>query len=124
MESNETEQAYSAVLSTAGLGGWVSVIDRFPESDGPVLVYTPQNKCAKVWIDCWSMHREAPVSWSSATVETGFMWDGFEVDEVTHWMPLPDAPTGGCTYPKCDCEGPGDDGGCGKRPNARSEAQL
>jgi len=101
------------------LGRWVSVRERLPDSDGPVLVYTPKNAHAKVWIDCWQMQREAPLSWSSATIETGFMWDGFEFEDVTHWMPLPAAPVGGCTYPQCDCEGPGDDGGCGsaERPN-------
>ena len=101
------------VRSSDGLGRWVSVRERLPDSDGPVLVYTPKNKHAKVWIDCWSMQREAPVSWSSETIETGFMWDGFEFEDVTHWMPLPVAPADGCTYPQCECEGPGEDGGCG-----------
>jgi Protein of unknown function (DUF551) len=115
-QSNQPAQ----VGSTDGLGRWVSVGDRLPDSDGPVLVYTPKNKHAKVWIDCWSMQREAPVSFSSATIETGFMWDGFEFEDVTHWMPLPAAPEGGCTFPQCDCDGPGPDGGCGsaERPNA------
>lgn len=98
------------VVSTEGLGRWVSVRERMPDSDGPVLVYTPKNEHATVWIDRWQMQREAPLSWSSATIETGFMWDGFEFEDVTHWMPLPAAPAGGCTYPQCECEGP-DNGG-------------
>lgn len=107
---------------SAGLGRWVSVLERLPDSDDPVLVHTPKNKHAKVWIDCWSMQREAPLSFSSATIETGYAWDGFEFEEVTHWMPLPPLPSGGCTYPQCECEGPGADGGCGsaERPNVRA----
>ena len=114
------------VLLSAGLGRWVSVRERLPDSDSPVLVYTPKNAHAKVWIDCWQMQREAPLSWSSATIETGFMWDGFEFEDVTHWMPLPAAPVGGCPYPQCECEGPGDDGGCGsaERPNVRVQPAM
>ena len=40
---------------SAGLGRWVSVRERLPDSDGPVLVYTPKNAHAKVWIDCWQV---------------------------------------------------------------------
>ena len=108
-----TSDLPAQVPLSAGLGRWVSVLERMPDSDDPVLVYTPKNAHAKVWIDRWQMQREAPLSFSSATIETGFMWDGFEFEDVTHWMPLPAAPSGGCTYPQCECDGPGPDGGCG-----------
>ena len=72
--------------------GWVSVYDRMPDTDNQVLVYVPANKYMKVQIDSWSMQREAPLSFSSATIETGFAWDNFEFEDVTHWMPLPAAP--------------------------------
>jgi hypothetical protein len=39
------------------------------------------------------MQREAPVSWSSATIETGLGWDDSDYDDITHWMPLPLPPS-------------------------------
>jgi seryl-tRNA synthetase len=81
-----------AELEAALSGRWVSVRDRLPDSDEPVLVYTPQNQHAKMWIDCWSMRHEAPLSFSSMTIEIGYMWEAFEFEEVTHWMSLPVAP--------------------------------
>jgi hypothetical protein len=72
---------------------WISVEERLPTDDEPVLIYTPAGKYGKVWIDCWQMQREAPLSFSSATIETGFMWDEHEFEEVSHWMPLPQPPS-------------------------------
>lgn len=74
---------------------WVSVLERLPESGLPVLVYTPANKYGKMWVDSWSKRYESPLSWSSATVETGSMWESFDFGEVTHWMPLPEWPDDG-----------------------------
>ena len=72
---------------------WISVKDRLPEEgQGLVLVYAPNNKYVAFQLDEWSMQREAPVSFSSATIEVGEGWDNFEFEEITHWMPLPNPP--------------------------------
>ena len=70
---------------------WISVHDRLPSDDRPVLVYTPSTRT--VWIDCWAMQHESLVSWSSATIETGYAWAEWGFDEVSHWMPLPEPPS-------------------------------
>ena len=91
---------------------WISVLQKMPENDSPVLVYTPKNQHQTIWIDCWQMQQEDPLGFSSVAIEVGYGWDGFEFEEVTHWKPLPDAPKGGCTYPQCECEEPGQQIGC------------
>jgi hypothetical protein len=77
--------------------GWISVEERMPEPDTECLVYgrSPWAKEPYVRIDTWSMQRECPVGWSSHTIETGYAWDDSDFDDITHWMPLPAAPSGG-----------------------------
>ena len=82
------QEARDIVLAKAAYG-WISVEDRMPPDDTPVLVYTPSySESLPFAIDEWRMQREAPVSWSSHTVETGMAWCEHEFDEVTHWRPL------------------------------------
>lgn len=72
---------------------WINVKDRLPNEDhGEVLVFTPHCEYGKIHFNQWRMQREAPVSFSSASVEIGESWDDFEVEEVTHWMPLHSPP--------------------------------
>lgn len=79
------ETAARAVLALApGLSGWVSVADRMPDTDDEVLVWTAQG----AMLDRWRMQSEAPLSFSSATIETGMYWDEHEFEEVTHWQPI------------------------------------
>jgi hypothetical protein len=40
-------------------------------------------------LDTWNTQREAPVSWSSATIETGDCWDETEVEDVIAWAVRP-----------------------------------
>lgn len=63
---------------------WVSVRDRLPEIGVEVLVY-----------DCGFMG-----VWSLNKTDQGVFWedghgDQYSVDEVTHWMPLPEPPEEG-----------------------------
>lgn len=73
---------------------WISVEDHLPDSEEIVLVLAPGSQYQTVNFDCWRMQREAPVAWSTETIETGMAWDEHEFDEITHWMllPLPPAP--------------------------------
>jgi hypothetical protein len=74
--------------------GWISVEDRMPEPETECLVYgeTKWSTEPCVCVDTWTMQREAPLSFSSATIEIGYGWDEHEYEEVTHWMPLPAPP--------------------------------
>ena len=67
---------------------WISVQDRMPPDDTPVLVYVPGNEMLAFAIDQWRMQREAPLGWSSATIETGMGWGDHDYEDVSHWMPL------------------------------------
>ena len=67
---------------------WISVQDRMPPDDTPVLVYVPGNEMLAFAIDQWQMQREAPLGWSSATIETGMGWCDHDYEDVSHWMPL------------------------------------
>lgn len=67
---------------------WISVQDRMPPDDTPVLIYVPGNEMLAFAIDQWQMQREAPLDWSSATIETGMGWCDHDYEDVSHWMPL------------------------------------
>jgi len=68
---------------------WVSVNERVPELDAPVIVALASGGIA---IDEWCVQRESPVGWSSVEIQTGEMWGNHEFEDITHWMPLPAAP--------------------------------
>ena len=77
---------------------WISVEERMPEPKKPVLVFDNDYKCiyvasyeklsgcrtmrSGVWVD-------QPYQWE---IETTWRNDQIELDEVTHWMPLPEPP--------------------------------
>jgi hypothetical protein len=61
---------------------WIPVTERLPEKHGKYLVLTP-NCTWLIWYD----------------TECGFYdndpeWGDIEIDDVTHWMPLPEPPKG------------------------------
>lgn len=55
---------------------WISVEDRLPDSDGKYLVYTGKGLIHTMYYYATNAF-------------------GFEHWDVTHWMPLPEAPKGG-----------------------------
>ena len=57
-------------------GEWISVEERLPDQDGKYLVYTGRGFVLTAYY-----------------YETNAF--GFEFWDVTHWMPLPEAPKGG-----------------------------
>jgi hypothetical protein len=59
--------------SECGAGGWISVEDRLPDAATRVLAYTPSGDKGTAW-------RIVPEGLLRTT------------SDVTHWMPLPDAP--------------------------------
>lgn len=59
---------------------WISVNERLPDDDITVLIYMPGNKCGEtVWIG----YHDA---------DEWYEPEGLCVDEVTHWMELPEPP--------------------------------
>jgi hypothetical protein len=64
--------------------GWISVADRLPDNDQPVLVWNSGGYCLKPW--AW---------WQICDYRDGKWREQDERDEypgVTHWMPLPPEP--------------------------------
>lgn len=79
------------MLSAAPPAGWVSVKDRLPEEETPVLIL--RNKVIFI----------GKIKWERPTFEDTYepfrYWDDpndygkeWEWDEITHWMPLPSPP--------------------------------
>lgn len=98
--------------SSAGgeIGGWTSVTDRMPPLDTECLVWARESwrgsDAFGVSVDVWREQHEAPLGFSSATIPIGPGWDEHDnYEEVTHWMPLPAAPT---VHRACTCH-PDDD---------------
>lgn len=80
-----------AALSAAKAGGWVSPYDAVPQPDQTVLVWSrlTWETAPSLKLDTWAMQREAPLSFSSATIETGYGWDDHEnFESVIAWQPL------------------------------------
>jgi hypothetical protein len=91
----ERDEAIAAIAARGAQAGdgreaWIPVTERLPdEGAGEVLVWLTGGRCA---FDEWRMHREDPTGMGGPTMEMGFMWRDYDFEEVTHWMPLPDAP--------------------------------
>ena len=60
---------------------WIPVSERLPESGEYVMVYDTRDG----WIGLWEF---SGVAWYDNSCQA---WG---IDEVTHWMPLPEAPKG------------------------------
>lgn len=68
---------------------WISVKDRLPEIDQQVLIYAPKDAEYSICIAMRTHQKNVDLGgmpWFYP--ENSGWWD----DEVTHWMPLPDAP--------------------------------
>ena len=70
---------------------WISVDDRLPEDDGKYLVAT---SCGKQWMGNYNLPPK-PNEWMLNGWSMNGGWHPFD---ITHWMPLPDAPK------EIDCE--------------------
>ncbi len=73
---------------------WINTDDKLPEECTAVLVYAPSmdQKVSMMYYDPWdpdAIHGEW-VSEPSGPGRTG--WSSLMLDDVTHWMPLPDGP--------------------------------
>ncbi|WP_343638945.1 DUF551 domain-containing protein [Roseateles sp.] len=76
---------------------WISVRDRMPPDGDEVLVCVDYDDGSGpyVMLDRWAMHHEDPLGMGGPTIETGFDWDNNDPHDVSHWMPLPAAPSPG-----------------------------
>ena len=65
------------------LNNWISVKDRLPEDNGPILMWSGRLEhvptCAAAGYELWN--------WS-----TEYSPHDFRLHEITHWMPLPNPP--------------------------------
>lgn len=69
---------------------WIKVEDRLPEFNKPVLInwlYDPDREDGKTFNFCYVTHLESKITDSLGTIPK-FEW----VDNVTHWMELPNEP--------------------------------
>lgn len=61
-----------------------------PPDDSEVLVFT---RSGHIELDRWEEQHEDPIGMGGATIPIGFYWSCFEFEEISHWMPLPGAPS-------------------------------
>jgi hypothetical protein len=90
-EASGTQQ--SEVPSEApGSGEWVPVAERLPEEEGFYLVCHDSKKVFKC--DCWDADKKQwmDLEMTKLVNQLGKPEDEKEEYEITHWMPLPEAP--------------------------------
>lgn len=63
---------------------WISVDERLPEDGTSALVYVPQ------WGEDYLRYQVAWINYDISPPE--WINNGYEVDGVTHWQPLPAPP--------------------------------
>ena len=91
---NETFSVYgicTALADTLTIGGWISVKDRLPETEGHYLVFYGDSGFLSLGVcdekDC--------VYVAYLSQKHRAWWDvefNKETQNITHWMPLPEAP--------------------------------
>lgn len=75
-----------------GKRNWVSVEDRLPEKNTPVLIYHVRYGME---IDSWADLYDIPVYFSSQSIIVGEGWENHDdLEKITHWMELPESPIG------------------------------
>lgn len=81
--------AVTPLLSAAAVGEWVPVSERLPPLMTEVLGWHPADR-VRAWFRHSGQPKDAPYweLWSPQDREC----DDCEVDEPTHWMPLPEPP--------------------------------
>ena len=81
-KSTATQQLFAAWCGRAEQGGWISVEDRLPETEGYVIV-----AWANGYVDLSRFTRDK--------YSHGGSWHhDFIPDDITHWQPLPQPPKG------------------------------
>lgn len=86
----------TAAIGARGLLPWISVEDQRPPLGTECLVWVARPKYVKrpfADVERWDEIREAPVSFSSATIVVGEGWMEYDFEDVSHWIPLPLPPT-------------------------------
>ena len=78
---------YSHPSPQEGMAGWISVKDRLPEPDGPVLAYNGKWTGVAAWMS--GEYLEPLERWQDEHREFIEMMG----PAITHWMPLPLPPT-------------------------------
>lgn len=80
-EVNNEQIADYLIVHGVTVQEWISVKDRLPEEGECVIVYDTRED----YIGMWEF---SGVAWYNDD------YNPLGIDEVTHWMPLPDAPKG------------------------------
>ena len=83
-----TEQAYKNGYADATK--WIPVSERLPEEDGRYLVLTPGYILGGDDYNVWLIWYRP----QGGFYDIDPQWGDMPMDDVTHWMPLPEAPKG------------------------------
>ena len=92
-KGNNAEFAIEQLMSNRQEGDWISVEDRLPEEDEPVLMLITQNA------DHYGVYQKDSfvVEGNLGHLPSGKkiwqdVYTGNATDDVSHWMPLPEPP--------------------------------
>ena len=82
---------------------WISIDERMPEQNCPILIYCPERK-GRVFIAIYERNWQGVVNGDGVRwMADMFFGDGVAYtykQDVSHWMPLPDPPTNNNTEPE------------------------
>ena len=81
--------ANGVTVTDTNVGKWIPVTERLPEKHDRYLVLTPSPFGHKAYTP-WLAWYEPEVGFFDSDPEYGDL----EMDDVTHWMPLPEPPKG------------------------------
>lgn len=79
----------AAAAPAAKVPKWVPISERFPPDDAPVLLWHVNGRYE---IDSWQELYEDPTGMGGPQQAIGYGWNGFDYEDITHWMTLPEAP--------------------------------
>jgi hypothetical protein len=87
-----TEQAYKRGYEDGKQDAmkWIPVTERLPEKGGRYLALTPGYLKGFDQYDAWLIYYHP----ESDFYDTYPQWGDIPMDDVTHWMPLPEPPKG------------------------------
>lgn len=82
--------------------GWISIKDRLPEHEKTILIYSYEGLCVCVFVESKKMNQslnEYGYGHESVDINIHPFYfasqerNGYTLNGVTHWMPLPEPPT-------------------------------
>lgn len=73
------------LLGSEKMSKWISVKDKLPDNEEVFLVYRGESKYPEIELAYWNLNRKRFEYYDNE-------YYGYGIDDITHWMPLPEPP--------------------------------